>query len=267
MKLVRRGERVQGLAFAEGLDRRAPGCAASRIDRRCALSALERRFGPFAPERAPVTEIARPRPWSDTVRPTILTAVDAAKSWEDLAERLSRDGIVIKLVQRGTRVQGLAFAQGRDPDAPGCGASRIDPRCRKTALEQRFGPFPETEQQRARASEPNIPSDPRGPIAVASVNARSMMLIAIPPGRCVRPARSPTTLGCVPTMLRTAIVSSPNAIDHSAVAGMQRGSASACSGSVKLRSAAKRASCCAQWRGWARADCSRVSLPIGRLTP
>ena len=40
------------------------------------------------------------------------------------------------------RVQGLAFAQGRQPDAPGCGASRIDPRCKKSALEQRFGPFP-----------------------------------------------------------------------------------------------------------------------------
>lgn len=163
MKLVSRGERVQGLAFAEGHDRSAPGCAASRIDRRCALSALERRFGRFMPERAPVTEIAGPRPWSDTVRPTILAAVDAAKSWDDLAERLDRDGIVIKLVQRGARVQGLAFARGRDPGAPGCGASRIDPRCKKAALEQRFGPFPHMVRQRDGTSKPNVHSDPRLP--------------------------------------------------------------------------------------------------------
>jgi Relaxase/Mobilisation nuclease domain len=156
VKLIRRGERVQGLAFAEGHDRDAPGCAASRIDRRCALSALERRFGAFMPERVPVAEIARPAPWSDAVRPTILAAVDAAKSWEDLTERLNRNGILIKLVQRGARVQGLAFAQGRDPGAPGCGASRIDPRCKKAALEQRFGPFPDMERQRERNSESSI---------------------------------------------------------------------------------------------------------------
>lgn len=118
VKLVRRGERVQGLAFAEGLDRSAPGCAASRIDARCALSALERRFGPFTPLRDPVPDIARVRPWSDTVRPTILTAVDAATSWEDLTARLDQHGIIIKVVQLGARVQGLAFAQGRDAAAP-----------------------------------------------------------------------------------------------------------------------------------------------------
>ncbi len=147
VKLVRRGERVQGLAFAEGLDRRAPGCAASRIDARCALRALESRFGSFEPAREAVAEIARPVPWSDRVRPTILAAVDAAKTWEDLKERLDRDGIVVKLIQRGSRVQGLAFAAGREPDAPGCGASRIHSRCKKAALEQRFGPFPYEAQQ------------------------------------------------------------------------------------------------------------------------
>ena len=189
VKLIRRGERVQGLAFAEGHDRRAPGCAASRIDRRCALSALERRFGPFAPEHAPVTEIPRPRPWSDTVRPTILAAVDAAKSWEDLAERLRREGIVIKLVQRGTRVQGLAFAQGRDPGAPGCGASRIDPRCKKAALEQRFGPFPEMEQQRERTSEPNIHGDPRKPDR-GRLRERAEHDAHRDPARAMREARS-----------------------------------------------------------------------------
>jgi len=79
LKLVRRGERVQGLAFAEGFDRTAPGCAASRIDSRCAISALERRFGPFTPSHEPAPSIAHGTPWNDTVRPTILAAVDAAK--------------------------------------------------------------------------------------------------------------------------------------------------------------------------------------------
>jgi hypothetical protein len=147
-KLVRRGERVQGLAFAEGFDRTAPGCAASRIDARCAISALERRFGPFTPAHEPAPSVARDTPWSNTVRPTILAAVDAAHSWEDLRKRLEQHGVVIKLVQRGGHVQGLAFAQGRHPDAPGCGASRIDPRCKKAALEQRLGPFPVDTQQR-----------------------------------------------------------------------------------------------------------------------
>ena len=152
VKLIRRGERVQGLAFAEGLDRGAPGCAASRIDSRCALRALESRFGPFTPSPEPVVEMPRSVPWADTVRPKILAAVDASKTWKDLSQRLDRDGIVVKLIQRGTRVQGLAFAAGGDPEAPGCGASRIHPRCKKAALEQRFGPFPHEAQQR---QEPN----------------------------------------------------------------------------------------------------------------
>ena len=63
----------------------APGCAASRIDARCALRALESRFGPFTPAREPVAEIARSAAWTDTVRPTILAAVDSAKTWEDLS--------------------------------------------------------------------------------------------------------------------------------------------------------------------------------------
>jgi hypothetical protein len=152
LKLVRRGERVQGLAFAEGFDHTAPGCAASRIDARCAISALERRFGPFTPSHESAPSAARGAPWNNTVRPTILAAVDAANSWEDLRKRLDQHGVVIKLVQRGGRVQGLAFAQGRHPDAPGCGASRIDPRCKKAALEQRFGPFPLDKQQRKEQS-------------------------------------------------------------------------------------------------------------------
>jgi hypothetical protein len=148
VKLVQRGGRVQGLAFAEGLDRNAPGCAASRIDARCALGVLERRFGPFTPSHEPAPSVARPEPWSDTARAAILDAVDAANSWDDLKRRLGRHGIVVKLVERGGRAQGLSFAQGSDPNAPGCGASRIDARCKKAALEQRFGPFPSNEQQR-----------------------------------------------------------------------------------------------------------------------
>ncbi len=152
VKLVRRGERVKGLAFAEGLDRRAPGCAASRIDARCALRAMESRFGPFTPAREPIGEIARSTPWADTVRSTILAAVDAAKTWGDLTQRLDRDGIVVKLIQRGARVQGLSFAAGRDPQAHGCGASRIHPRCKKAILEQRFGPCPSRPEQPPKRS-------------------------------------------------------------------------------------------------------------------
>jgi hypothetical protein len=162
LKLVRRGERVQGLAFAEGFDRTAPGCAASRIDARCAISALERRLGAFAPSHEPAPSIARGTPWNDTVHPTILAAVDAANSWEDLRKRLAQHGILIKLIQRGGRVQGLAFAQGHQLDAPGCGASRIDPRCKKAALEQRFGPFPLNEQQRqGRSREATVSEEAR----------------------------------------------------------------------------------------------------------
>jgi Relaxase/Mobilisation nuclease domain len=146
VKLVRRGERVQGLAFAEGPDRAAPGCAASRIDARCALSALERRFGAFTPAHEAAPTMVHGVPWSDAIRPTILAAVDAARSWDELRQQLDQHGIVIKLVERGGRIQGLAFALGPHPDAPGCGASRIASRCKKSALEQRFGPFTDTEQ-------------------------------------------------------------------------------------------------------------------------
>ncbi len=152
VKLVRRGDRVQGLAFSEGSNRRAPGCAASRIDARCALRAMEGRFGPFTPSREPRPNVERTPSWPDTVRPTILAAVDAAKTWEDVNQRLDRDGIVVKLIQRGERVQGLAFAAGRGPEAPGCGASRIHPRCKKAALEQRFGPCPFTPEQPPKRS-------------------------------------------------------------------------------------------------------------------
>ncbi len=149
-KLIRRGERIRGLALAEGFERGAPGCAASSIDVRCALPALERRFGPFTPSRELVKETVDATQWVQTARATILTAVDSARSWDDLAQRLSREGIVVKLIRRGMRVQGVSFAQGRDPDSPGCGASQIHPRCKKAALEQRFGPCPYTPEQPPR---------------------------------------------------------------------------------------------------------------------
>ena len=168
-KLVRRGERIRGLAFAEGFERGAPGCAASRIDAGCALPALERRFGPFTPSHELVKETVDATRWAQNARLTILTAVDCARSWGDLTQQLDRDGIVVKLIARGTRVQGLAFAQGRDPGASGCGASRIHPGCKKAALEQRFGPcpfMPEQPPKRSRSivrdrAEREATTDPR----------------------------------------------------------------------------------------------------------
>ncbi len=148
----RRGEQIRGLAFVEGFGRGAPGCAASRIDARCALPALERRFGPFMPSRELVKETIDATRWVQNARATILAAVDSTRSWDELAQQLDRDGIVVKLIARGTRVQGLAFAQGRDPSAPGCGASRIHPRCKKAALEQRFGACPLTPEQPPKRS-------------------------------------------------------------------------------------------------------------------
>lgn len=151
-KLVRRSERIRGLAFAEGFERSAPGCAASSIDARCALPALERRFGPFAPSHELGKETIDAARWVQSARATILTAVDGARSWDQLTQQLAREGVVVKLIARGTRVQGLAFAQGCGPNAPGCGASRIHPRCKKAALEQRFGPCPFTPEQPPKRS-------------------------------------------------------------------------------------------------------------------
>ena len=80
-------------------------------------------------------------PWQESARPYVLDAVDRAKDWSDLHQRLRAHGVVVKLVQRGERVQGLAFAEGLDRRAPGCAASRIDARCALRAMESRFGPF------------------------------------------------------------------------------------------------------------------------------
>src|ERR1700686_978858 len=67
--------------------------------------------------------------WQDVARSYVLDAVDRAEGWSDLHQRLAAHGVVVKLVQRGDRVQGLAFAEGFDRRARGCGASRIDARC------------------------------------------------------------------------------------------------------------------------------------------
>ena len=88
-------------------------------------------------------------PWQDRARPYVLDAVDRADSWSDLHRRLDAHGVVAKLVQRGGGVQGLAFAEGEDASAPGCSASRIDTRCRLSALERRFGSFEPAHDRRA----------------------------------------------------------------------------------------------------------------------
>jgi hypothetical protein len=151
LKAVEREGRLAGLAFAEGLAADAPGCAASRIDARCKLSALEARFGPYVspegvtrsgPEPAAVDPQKKPVLWHEQMRPGIVAAVDAARSWDDLRVRLGAVGVVLKAVERGGRFQGFAFAAGESVDAPGCGASRIDDRCKRSTLEARFGPFP-----------------------------------------------------------------------------------------------------------------------------
>src|ERR1700680_3481802 len=85
-------------------------------------------------------------PWQDVARPYILDAVDGAKDWGDMHQRLAAHGVVVKLVERGDRVQGLAFAEGADRSAPGCAASRIDARCALSALEHRFGPFKQSHE-------------------------------------------------------------------------------------------------------------------------
>lgn len=154
LKAVEREGRLAGLAFAEGLAPEAPGCAASRIDARCKLSALEVRFGPY-PAREGLTQRGSETPpqttpkmhekpvlWREQMRPAILAAVDAARSWDDLRNRLGDVGVLLKVVERGGRFQGFAFADGEGKDAPGCGASRIDDRCKRSALEARFGSFP-----------------------------------------------------------------------------------------------------------------------------
>src|SRR5580692_3570421 len=59
-------------------------------------------------------------PWQESARPYVLDSVDKARDWSDLHERLGAHGVVVKLVRRGDRVQGLAFAEGDDRSVPGC---------------------------------------------------------------------------------------------------------------------------------------------------
>ena len=152
LKAVERGGRFQGLAFAESMERDAPGCSASRIAEACKRSRLEARWGPYVPagheaaRTVLATEVGEGL-WRDRMRPHILEAVDAAASWDDLKTRLEAHGVVLKGIERGGRFQGLAFAQGSAEDAPGCGASRIGERCKYRALEARFGLFPDAPQR------------------------------------------------------------------------------------------------------------------------
>ena len=267
-KLIQRGARVQGLAFAEGRDTDAPGCGASRIDVRCALSKLEVRFGAFVPApemgRDVVATDAPPcgdeawktaEPWSDRMRAAILAEVDAACSWSDLTERLDRHGVVIKLVQRGGRVQGFAFAEGHDTDAPGCGASRIDARCKKATLEERFGPFQGEAQEYVR--------DREGGREAAQERSRE---------RVADPERVLHEAGHI--VDRARMRSEYAAYRRRFFAEKQNagGERSGTAWSVRRRNASKkqangggRGRCFARWRVLRRAEhCG--SLPIGRLT-
>jgi hypothetical protein len=47
-------------------------------------------------------------PWQESARPYVLDAVNRAKDWSDLHQRLAAHGVMVKLVLRGERVQGLA---------------------------------------------------------------------------------------------------------------------------------------------------------------
>jgi hypothetical protein len=49
-------------------------------------------------------------PWQESARPYVLDAVDRAKDWSDLHQRLAAHGVVAKLVRRSRQIRGLAFA-------------------------------------------------------------------------------------------------------------------------------------------------------------
>jgi hypothetical protein len=109
-------------------------------------------------------------PWQEVARPHVLDAVDRATDWSDLRRRLAEHGVVVKLVERGGRIQGLAFAEGHDRNAPGCGASRIADRCKLRALEARFGAFPRTpprdgQEGHERIDGPRVDHDAAAPDA------------------------------------------------------------------------------------------------------
>ena len=74
-------------------------------------------------------------PWQESRAPVHPRCCRPRQGWRDLQQRLAAHRVVVKLVRRGERVQGLAFAEGFDRRAPGCAASRIDARCALGALE------------------------------------------------------------------------------------------------------------------------------------
>jgi len=214
---------------------------------------MESRFGPFTHAREPIAEIARSAPWADTVRPTILAAVDSAKTWGDLSQRLDRDGIVIKLIQRGARVQGLVLQRAAIPKRQAAARRGSTRAARK--------PHSSSVLARVRIHRSSHPSA----AAARRRSRRTRSHAAIRDGRCATPNASPTMPGCAQSTERVASVSSANVPRQWVRAGMRRGSASERNGSVMPRSATKRACSCAQWRGWARAASSPVSSHTGRV--
>jgi hypothetical protein len=195
VKLVRRGERVQGLAFAEGFERTARGCAASRIDARCALRALESRFGVFMPTHEPAPAVQPAARWIDTARPRILAAVDAAQSWDDLTQRLSQRGVVIKLVARGGRVQGLTFAEGIGPDAPGAVHRALIRAARRPPWRSVLGPS-RAKRSHGRIADANRASAAMQPGESDYACGCIMTPVMARAERCSRPNTSSTTYAC-----------------------------------------------------------------------
>ena len=202
VKLIRRGERVQGLAFAEGHDRSAPGCTASRIDRRCALSALERRFGAFTPEREPIAEIHAHGPG----------AIRFGQRFSLPSMRRSHGRISLnasigwhrhQAVQRGARVQGLAFAQGEIPARRAVerhASIRVAKRLRSSSA---LGHSPKWSSNASAPPNRTFTATHVGPIAGACANARSMTPTRSGPGDARgplhrRPRSDAFRLCCVP---------------------------------------------------------------------
>ncbi len=117
------------------------------------------------PERRPSDEAYRrlrdqgEPPWEQSARAGILDAVDRATDWNDLHQRLARVDVIIKIVERGGRVQGPAFAESHEHSARGCGASRIDKRCALSALGRRFGPFTPAHEVNHQPTPTREPSD------------------------------------------------------------------------------------------------------------
>jgi regulator of replication initiation timing len=111
------------------------------------------RAGPAPDRRLPDAAFHQQRrsgdqPFENAYHDQILAAVENATSWLTLHRALADMGIVAKFkLKKGAKGQtfpGLAFAAGVSVDAPGCAASRIDAKCKYTALAARFGPWSES---------------------------------------------------------------------------------------------------------------------------